>query len=103
MFWLKLKSVKPATWARTACLVLALVNQVLAIFGKNALPFAENDVYQIVSMIATIVTGVIAWWKNNSFTEPAQLADDYLAKLREEIKSEVEADKEFKEESEDEK
>lgn len=74
-FWDKLKSVKPDTWARTICLLLALVNQCLAIFGKGALPFTDDQVYQIVSLIATIVTGAIAWWKNNSFTQNAIAAD----------------------------
>lgn len=74
-FWDKLKSVTPDTWARTICLLLALVNQCLATFGKGALPFTDDQVYQIVSLIATIVTGAIAWWKNNSFTQNAIAAD----------------------------
>lgn len=78
----KLKGVTPETWARTGSLLIALINQILAIFGKDVLPFGENQVYQIISISATVITGIIAWWKNNSFTKKAQLADQYLAELR---------------------
>lgn len=78
----KLKSVTPDTWARTICLVIALVNQALVTFGKDILPVAENDVYQLVSLIATIGTGLAAWWKNNSFTSSAVEADRYMRQLK---------------------
>ena len=80
--WEKIKNVTPDTWARTICLLIALVNQFLAIFGKQALPFAENDIYQVVSLLATIITGAIAWWKNNSFTQAAQTADQIMAGMK---------------------
>ena len=73
-----MKDIKSDTIARTIVLALALINQVLAIVGKQALPFAEDDVYQICSLIATIITSAIAWWKNNSFTQAAIKADELL-------------------------
>ena len=80
--WEKLKNITPDTWARTICLFVALANQILIMVGKDVLPFAENDIYQAVSIIATIVTGVIAWWHNNSFTDSAIQADKYLHELK---------------------
>ena len=80
--WEKIKKITPDTWARTICLLIALVNQCLAIFGKQALPFAENDIYQVVSILATIVTGAVAWWKNNSFTTVAQTADAVMKQMK---------------------
>lgn len=82
--WEKIKTVTPDTWARTICLLVALVNQCLAILGKEALPFAENDIYQLGSLAATIITGAIAWWKNNSFTEAAKNADALLKESKKE-------------------
>ncbi len=76
--------IKGETIGRTIALAIALINQILAIFGKEALPFAENDIYQLLTLIATIVTSSMAWWKNNSFTKPAIEADVYLESLREE-------------------
>lgn len=73
-----MKSIKADTIARTIVLALALINQVLAIVGKQALPFAEDEVYQICSLIATIVTSGIAWWKNNSFTQAAIAGDELM-------------------------
>ena len=73
-----MKFIKAHTIARTIVLALALINQVLAIVGKEALPFAEDEVYQICSLIATIVTSGIAWWKNNSFTQAAIAGDELM-------------------------
>ncbi len=77
--------VKADTIARTIVLFLALVNQFLAVAGKEALPFANDEVYQMVSLIATLVTSSVAWWKNNSFTCAAIEADTYKERLREEL------------------
>lgn len=70
--------IKADTIARTIVLALALINQVLAIAGKGTLDIAENDVYQICTLIATIATTLVAWWKNNSFTQSAIKADKVL-------------------------
>ena len=78
-----MKSIKADTIARTIILALALINQVLAIVGKDALPFTEDNVYQICTLIATLITSGIAWWKNNSFTQAAIEADELKKKLKE--------------------
>ena len=78
-----MKSIKADTIARTIVLALALINQVLAIVGKDALPFTEDNVYQICTLIATLITSGIAWWKNNSFTQAAIEADELKEKLKE--------------------
>lgn len=74
--------VKADTIARTIVLILALVNQVLAVLGKGTIDIAENDIYQLVSIAWTVVSAVVAWWYNNSFTEHALRADKYLAALK---------------------
>ena len=74
--------IKPETIIRTIVLVLALANQVLAIYGKEALPITEDEVYQAITLIVTIATSLWAWWKNNSFTKEAIEADEYLARLK---------------------
>ncbi len=74
--------IRTDTIVRTILLVLALVNQVLAIAGKQAFPITEDQVYQLVSLIATIVASGWAWWKNNSFTQAAIEADIYKDQLK---------------------
>ena len=76
------KHIQPDTIARTIVLALALLNQLLAILGKGTIEIAENDVYQVVSIVWTIVSAIVAWWYNNSFTQHAIRADDYLDSLR---------------------
>ena len=71
-----MQKITVGTITRTAVLLLAIVNQILAIIGKDALPIYDNDLTQFISLGATIVTSVIAWWKNNSFTSAALAGDE---------------------------
>lgn len=74
---------KKSTIIRTIALFLALINQLLLAFGKNPLPFSDEEIYSAVSFTASAVLSVISWWKNNSFTKEAIAADEYLASLKE--------------------
>ncbi len=76
------KNVNSDTWARVIVLIIALVNQLLAIMGKGEIAIAENDVYQLCSLLATIVSALAAMWKNNSFTREAQIADEIMKELK---------------------
>ena len=77
-----MKPIKNDTIARTLCLAIALINQILAIFGKEILPFEDDTIYQVCSLVATLVTSGVAWWKNNSFTQSAIEADEQMKKLK---------------------
>lgn len=81
-----MKKVKPDTIIRTIVLIIALANQALAICDKEKIPVTDDEIYQLVTLIITIGSALWAWWKNNSFTLPAIKADEYLAKLRKEMK-----------------
>lgn len=82
-----MKHIKADTIARTICLFLAFVNQILAIAGRDVLPFVEDDIYQICTLIATISTSLAAWWKNNSFTQAAIAGDEVMRKQKAENKT----------------
>lgn len=71
------------TIIRTVLLIAALVNMALNAFGKNTLPFTDDEISEIISVVFMAVTSIAAWWKNNSFTEKARIADIYLEGLRE--------------------
>ena len=75
-------NITAGTIARTIVLILALANQVLAMCGKQVLNIADDDIYQIVSIVFTISASVWSWWKNNSFSVNAINADKYLNKLK---------------------
>lgn len=70
-----------ATLARTIVLVIALINQVLTVSGKNPLPFSETEIYEGVSLMLTATASIVSWWKNNSFTKNAIKADEYKKSL----------------------
>lgn len=57
------------TIIRTGVLLLALVNQFLVMFGKSPLPIDSEVLEQAVSFIFTLVTSVVAWFKNNYVTK----------------------------------
>lgn len=72
------------TLIRTAVLGLALFNQILMMNGKSIFPLTDTEISEAIGIGFTVVTAVIAWWKNNSFTRPAIEADRYLEELRKE-------------------
>ena len=74
---------KKETIIRTAVLGVALFNQVLMMSGKSIFPLSETQLTEAIGIGFTVVTAIVAWWKNNSFTAEAIRADEYLAKLRE--------------------
>ena len=82
--------VTAGTIARTAALALTLLNTILTAAGKNPLPFSDTDVYSAVTAAATVVTAIIAWWKNNSFSKEAMKADEYMNELRSGTESDFE-------------
>lgn len=73
---------KKETLIRTIVLLYALANQILTITGHSILPIGEETVTELVSVGFTVITALIAWWKNNSFTAEAIQADAYLDELR---------------------
>ena len=75
-------TVTAGTIARTACLLLALANQVLSALGKPVLPIESETVQQLVTAGITTVTALVAWWKNNSFTPAALEADKTFDRLK---------------------
>ena len=70
------------TIARTACLVLALTNQILSAAGKPVLPIEDSQLEALVTTGLTVAASLAAWWKNNSFTPAAIKADADLKTYR---------------------
>ncbi len=76
-----LKNVSSGTIARTLFLFVSLVNSALGMFGFTSLDIDENTIYTVVTGLTTIVSAVLAFWKNNSFTKEAIEADKYRENL----------------------
>ncbi|MCY8384394.1 phage holin [Bacillus haynesii] len=80
-----MKNFDKGTVVRTVLLFIALVNQTLIMFGKAALPISEDQVntladalYLAGSTIFTIVTTLVAWYKNNYVTGKGKLQKEAL-------------------------
>ncbi|PIK28340.1 phage holin [Bacillus pumilus] len=80
-----MKNFDKGTVVRTVLLFIALINQALIMFGKPVLPIEEDQVtsladtlYLAGSMIFTIVTTLMAWFKNNYVTPKGQQQKEVL-------------------------
>ena len=71
-------NITKGTLMRTILLVLALINQILAVFGKSPIPIDDDTLTNFISTAWTVIASLIAWWKNNSFTDKAIKADEVL-------------------------
>ena len=77
--------ISTATIVRTACLLLALTNQMLSAMGKPIIPIESSTVEQLVTAGITTVTALISWWNNNSFTQAAIQADGVMENLKKQV------------------
>ncbi|AVM25531.1 phage holin [Bacillus pumilus] len=80
-----MKNFDKGTVIRTVLLFMALINQFLIMVGKPVLPISEDQVtsladtlYLAFSMIFTIVTTLMAWFKNNYLTDKGKLQKEVL-------------------------
>ena len=76
------ENISVGTVIRTVCLLLALVNLTLETFGKRIIPISDEQVSELITLIFTIVTSVISFWKNNSFTQEAIIADGLMKDMK---------------------
>ena len=75
-------TISAGTIARTICLCLALVNQILTATGHSVINISDESINALISTGFTIVTAIVAWWKNNSFTQSALKADEVMRELK---------------------
>ena len=78
------KKISAGTIARTIILLLALINQCLSMAGVSPLPIEDEQVETIITTAWTVIAALIAWWKNNSFTQAALEGDKLMHTLKDE-------------------
>ena len=76
--------ISAGTIARTIILLLALINQCLSMAGVSPLPIEDEQVETIITTAWTVLAALIAWWKNNSFTQAALEGDKLMHTLKDE-------------------
>ena len=80
---MNLKDVKSDVWVRLVVLALALVNQFATSMGLNPIDISNDQMYQTLTGVFTIIASLIAFWKNNSLTVSAQQSDVLMNNLKE--------------------
>lgn len=76
--------ISAGTIARSIILLLALINQCLSMAGVSPLPIEDEQVETIITTAWTVIAALIAWWKNNSFTQAALEGDKLMHTLKDE-------------------
>lgn len=71
------------TIVRTIMTVLVIINMILKQTGHTVLEIDEDSVASFVEIAVEAAVIIVAWWKNNSFSENAKRADAFLKQLNE--------------------
>lgn len=67
----------------TIMLFIVLVNMILQHFVFDIIKVDENQVLSLVEIVVELAVIIVSFWKNNSFTDKAIQADEFLKKLKE--------------------
>lgn len=79
---INVKDIKASTYVSAVVLIFTMVNYVLNIMGKPVININENEIAAWVTAIVGVVGIVYSWYKNQSITHPAQVADDVMKILK---------------------
>ena len=79
---INVKDIKPSTYVSAVVLIFTMVNYVLNIMGKPVININENEIAAWVTAIDGVVGIIYSWYKNQSITHPAQVADDIMKILK---------------------
>ena len=79
---INVKDIKPSTYVSAVVLIFTMVNNVLNIMGKPVININENEIAAWVTAIVGVVGIIYSWYKNQSITHPAQVADDIMKILK---------------------
>lgn len=79
---INVKDIKASTYVSAVVLIFTMVNYVLNIMGKPVININENEIAAWVTAIVGVVGIIYSWYKNQSITKPAQVADDIMQILK---------------------
>lgn len=74
--------VKKETIIRLVVLTIVIINQILVSTGIIDFIIEENQIYELVSLLAITLVPIWTAWKNNSLSKNAIKADEYLKQLK---------------------
>lgn len=76
-------NISKGTIVRTIMLVIVILNMILKHIGIDAINVSESEILSLVEVLIEVAVIAVSFWKNNSFTEKAIKADEFLKTLRE--------------------
>lgn len=75
--------ISKGTIVRTIMLIIVVVNMILQHLGIDIINVSENEILSLVEIVIELAVIITTFWKNNSFTETAIRADEFLKLLKE--------------------
>lgn len=75
--------ISKGTIVRTIMLIIVVVNMILQHFGIDIIKVDESQVLSFVEIVLELAVIITTFWKNNSFTDKAIQADNFLKTLKE--------------------
>lgn len=72
-----------STLVRTILFFLVILNFILEKCGVDLIPVNESTVLMFVEYAIEVAILIVGFWKNNSYTSKAIIADEFLKELRE--------------------
>lgn len=75
--------ISKSTIVRTILIVLVIINFFLEQLGVDLIPTDEGTILMWVEWLIEVAVIVVGFWKNNSYSEKAIKADEFLNTLRE--------------------
>lgn len=75
--------ISKGTIVRTVMLVIVVLNMILSHFGLDVINVSESEILSVVEMLLEVAVIIVTFWKNNSFTDKAIKADEFLKTLKE--------------------
>lgn len=86
--------ISKGTIIRTIALAVVLLNLLLKALGKPLIEFDEGSALIWLEYIIEVAVILVTFWKNNSFSEYAIKADEFLKQLKAETEEETESEAE---------
>lgn len=74
--------ISKGTIARTIALVVVIINLILKKFGIDVINVSDSEILAFVEALIEVAVIVVGFWKNNSYTQNAIKADEFLKTLR---------------------
>ena len=74
--------ISKGTIVRTIMLIIVIINLVLKQLGHDLINVSESEILSVVEMLIELAVIVVSFWKNNSYTQNAIKADEFLKNLK---------------------